>query len=144
MNYDDNKLRAYTHMATCNKTMRGTVGIPFSVWKVLAEKTAGVHSRTRLPNTHPTLIGGGSMGHRDCYLLPSEDNCWEITVCDDLRHGRLVTVHCYHPNAFDVMLSTLERDRGYFKSVLTHEPTQNTLRELQERFANHVINEIFG
>lgn len=90
------------------------------------------------------LLGKGSMGEKDCYLLPSKDNCWEITVCDDLRHGRLVTVHCYHPNAFDVMLSTLERDRGYFKSVLTHEPTQNTLRELQERFANHVINEIFG
>lgn len=90
------------------------------------------------------LLGGGSMGHRNCYLLPNEDNCWEITVCDDLRHGRLVTVHCYHPNALNVMLSVLERDRGYFKSILTHEPTPNARKELEERFANYVISEIFG
>lgn len=90
------------------------------------------------------LLGGGSLGLENCYLLPNEDNCWEITVCDDLRHGRLVTVHCYHPNALNVMLSVLERDRGYFKSILTHEPTPNARKELEERFANHVISEIFG
>lgn len=89
------------------------------------------------------LLGTGSMGDRNCYLLPSEDNCWEITVCDDLRHGRLVTVHCYHPNALNVMLSVLERDKTYFKSILTHEPTPKARQELQERFANHIINEIF-
>lgn len=63
------------------------------------------------------LLGGGSMGMRNCYLRANEDNCWEITVCDDLRHGRLVTVHCYHPNALNVMLTTLERDTTYFKSL---------------------------
>lgn len=54
------------------------------------------------------LLGGGSMGVRNCYLRANEDNCWEITVCDDLRHGRLVTVHTYHPNALNVMLTTLD------------------------------------
>jgi hypothetical protein len=78
------------------------------------------------------LLGGGSMGVRNCYLRANEDNCWEITVCDDLRHGRLVTVHTYHPNALN------------FKSLRTHEPTPDARRELEERFANYVINEIFG
>lgn len=39
------------------------------------------------------LLGGGSMGMRNCYLRANEDNSWEITVCDDLRHGRLVTIY---------------------------------------------------
>lgn len=90
------------------------------------------------------LLGGGSMGMRNCYLRANEDNCWEITVFDDLRHERLVTVHCYHPNALNVMLTTLERDTTYFKSLRTHEPTPDARRELEERFANYVINEIFG
>lgn len=93
---------------------------------------------------HIRPLLGGSMGRRNCYLLPNEDNCWEITVCDDLRHGRLVTVHTYHPNALNVMLTTLERDTTYFKSLRTHEPTPQARKELEERFANHVINEIFG
>lgn len=92
----------------------------------------------------PCLPPTATMGNNDEYLLPSENNCWEITVCDDLRHGRLVTVHCYHPAAFNVMLSALERDSAYFASIRTHEPTQNARRELEERFACEVINQIFG
>lgn len=42
------------------------------------------------------------------------------------------------------MLTTLERDTTYFKSLRTHEPTPDARRELEERFANYVINEIFG
>ena len=42
------------------------------------------------------------------------------------------------------MLTILERDTTYFKSLRTHEPTPEARKELEERFANHVINEIFG
>jgi hypothetical protein len=42
------------------------------------------------------------------------------------------------------MLTALERDTTYFKSLRTHEPTPTALKELEECFAEQVINEIFG
>lgn len=85
------------------------------------------------------LLGAGCLGERDLYLLPSEDNCWEITVCDDLRWGRLVTVHCYHPEAVRAMCRVLEEE--YRKIYETNEAARN---QLEERFACKVINTIFG
>lgn len=85
------------------------------------------------------LLGKGSMGEKEEYLLPSAGNCWEITVCDDLRFGRLVTVHCYHPEAVRAMCRVLYEE--YRPLYETNVAARN---KLEERFACKVINEIFG
>lgn len=38
------------------------------------------------------LLGGGSMGMRNCYLHANEGNCWEITVCDTDASWRYIVI----------------------------------------------------
>lgn len=77
------------------------------------------------------------------YKLTGSENCWEITVCNDLRHGRLLTVHTYHPNATFAMLSEYD-GKECCKYILEHERNPAARRELETRFAHHIIHKIFG